>query len=98
MWVTGKLPREDEEEDGASGGATGDEAFAAAEASGDAVKDGVAEKQEGDGGEAVDGGGVGGVNAESSVVVLIGDHSGLEKGGTGFQGSIAETKQKKVKE
>lgn len=38
----------------------------------------MAEEQEGDGGEAVDGGSVGGVNAEGSVVVLVGDHFGLK--------------------
>lgn len=39
----------------------------------------MAEEQEGDGGEAVDGGSVGGVNAEGSVVVLVGDHFGLKR-------------------
>ena len=38
----------------------------------------MAEEQEGDGGEAVDRGSVGGVNAEGSVVVLVGDHFGLK--------------------
>lgn len=87
-----RLPRENEEDDGAGSGATGDEAFTAAKASGDAVEDGLAEEQEGEGGKAVNGGSVGGVNAESSVVVLIGDHFCLKNGkrGTRFQSQIAE--------
>ena len=75
-WV---IPWEDEGDDGGGGGAARDEAFAAAKASRDAVKDGVAEEEEGDGGEAVDGGGVGGVMAEGLVVVLVGDHFGLKR-------------------
>lgn len=38
----------------------------------------MTEEQESDGGEAVHGGGVGGVNAEGSVVVLVGYHFGLK--------------------
>ena len=46
----------------------------------------MAEEQEGDGGEAVDGGSVGGVNAEGSVVVLVGDHFGLATTSFGANG------------
>ena len=74
-----ELPRENEEDNGAGGGAASDEALAAAEASGDGVKDGVAEEEEGEGGEAVHGGGIGGVHAISSVVVLVGNHFSLQR-------------------
>lgn len=46
----------------------------------------MTEEQESDGGEAVHGGGVGGVNAVGSVVVLVGDHFGLATTSFGAKG------------
>lgn len=74
------LPWENEEEDGESGGATRDKTFTTAEASGDGVKGGVAEKQESEGGKTVNGGSVSGINTESSIVVLIGNNFSLKNG------------------
>jgi hypothetical protein len=72
------LPWESEEDGGASGGATSDETFPTAETSSDGVKNSLTEKQERESSKAVHGRSVGGVNAESSVVVLIGLHCGLK--------------------
>ena len=63
------LPWENVADDGASGWASGDETFPAAETSSDEVKENLIYKKEGEGHKSVKGGSIGGVNADSSVVV-----------------------------
>jgi hypothetical protein len=63
------LPWENVADDGASGWASGDETFPTAETSSDEVKENLIYKKEGEGNKSVEGGSIGGVNADSSVVV-----------------------------
>lgn len=75
----GILPWENEEDDSASGRTTRDETFTTAKTSSDGVKNSLTKKQERESSNTVDGGSVGGVNTESSFIVLIRNHFGLKR-------------------
>lgn len=63
------LPWENVADDGATGWASRDETFPATETSSDEVKENLIYKKEGEGNKSVEGGSIGGVYADSSVVV-----------------------------